>query len=172
MYNQKFGKIETDLWPTWSIASIKLLLQISYIHILYFFTMSSLLNFYIGRTFSFSSVGVGGREGAYKEMRITAYEHNQLLFFLIRRALHYSWINYFFQFQQIFSKTNFLTHLWGQWTTFCGSLGHPAKMLTDLKCSPWNIIYVLKQRCRWTWNSAQEVFCHPIPSFIFCHNTS
>ena len=34
MYNQKFGKIETDLWPTWSIASIKLLLQINYIHIL------------------------------------------------------------------------------------------------------------------------------------------
>ena len=83
---------------------------------------------------------LGGREGAYKEMRITAYEHNQLLFFLIRRALHYS---YFFQFQQIFSKTNFLTHLWGQWTTFCGSLGHPAKMLTDLKYSPKNIFYVL-----------------------------
>ena len=44
---------------------------------------------------------LGGREGAYKEMRITAYEHNQLLFSLIRRALYSLFMDKLFQFQKI-----------------------------------------------------------------------
>ena len=155
--------VQSKVWKNWnrSLTNLKhskyqtLITNQLYSYIILFHHVQLIKFLYWENIFflkCWCSSWLGGREGAYKEMRITAYEHNQLLFFLIRKALHYWWINYFFQFQKNNSeeKNVIRPHLWGQWTTFCGSLGHPAKKLTDLKYSPRNIFYILKQRCQCT----------------------
>ena len=94
-YNQKFGKLKHSKYQTLITKQIS-----SYIIV---FTMSIQLNHFMDPLYwknifflkCWCSSWLGGREGAYKEMRITAYEHNQLLFFLIRRALHYSYFSNF-----------------------------------------------------------------------------
>ena len=146
----------------WSIASKyqTLITQQISSYIIVFTSLFTLWILYIRRTFSFSSVGVphdwaGEREPIRKWGLLHTNTISYYSPWLGEHFIHYSWINYFSNFKKQFWRKNVIRfHLWGQWTTFCGSLGHPAKKLTDLKYSPRNIFYVLKQRCQCTWNSA------------------